>query len=89
MVTWCRTTRTLPQQIKELKAELPKPDAEGNRASSPLDQEISSLEQVPAMATVQPAFAFSVLGWSNTLSPTWLSSCQFLTQWHCCQTLAL
>lgn len=50
MRPWCRQTRTLPQQIKELKAELPKPDAEGNRPSSPLDQEISSLEQVPPMA---------------------------------------
>ena len=42
----CRQTRTIPTQIRELKAELPKPDAEGNRASSPLDQEISELEQV-------------------------------------------
>ena len=42
----CRQTRTIPTQIKELKAELPKPDAEGNRPSSPLDQEISELEQV-------------------------------------------
>ena len=36
--------------IKELKAELPKPDEEGNRPSSPLDQEISELEQVPPLA---------------------------------------
>jgi len=51
----CRQTRTIPTQIRELKAELPKPDAEGNRASSPLDQEISDLEQVwQTILCVQP-----------------------------------
>ena len=49
-ISCCRQTRTIPTQIKELKAELPKPDAEGNRPSSPLDQEISELEQVHLMS---------------------------------------
>ena len=44
---FCRRTRTLPDQIKELKAELPKPDSEGNRPSSPaLEGEIAELEKV-------------------------------------------
>lgn len=42
-----RRARTLPDQIKELKAELPPKDAEGNRPSSPqLEQEIAELEKV-------------------------------------------
>ena len=32
--------------IKEKKGQLPKPDAEGNRAASPLDGEIAALEAV-------------------------------------------
>lgn len=39
-----RRARTLPAEIKELKAQLPKPDAEGNVASSPLDAQIKDLE---------------------------------------------
>ena len=46
-----RKTRTLPDQIKELKAELPKPDSEGNRPSNPeLEREIAALEQVGLQA---------------------------------------
>jgi hypothetical protein len=44
----CRRTRTIPAEVKELKAQLPKPDAEGNRPSSPLDAQISELESVGA-----------------------------------------
>ena len=32
--------------VKDLKAQLPKADAEGNRPSSPLDAEIKALESV-------------------------------------------
>ncbi|KAL4450236.1 hypothetical protein ABPG77_010905 [Micractinium sp. CCAP 211/92] len=39
-----RRTRELATIIKEKKAQLPKPDADGNRPSSPLDAEISALE---------------------------------------------
>ena len=42
----CRRTRTIPAEVKELKAQLPKPDAEGNRPSSPLDAQIAELESV-------------------------------------------
>ena len=41
-----RRARTIPAEVKELKAQLPKPDAEGNRASSPLDAQIAELESV-------------------------------------------
>ena len=41
-----RRTRTAPEQIKELKAQLPKPDAEGKRPSSALDEQIAELEAV-------------------------------------------
>ena len=41
--------------IKEKKAQLPKPDAEGNRASSPLDAEIATLEAVRCAAMHCPA----------------------------------
>lgn len=40
-----RRARTLPAEIKDLKSQLPKPDAEGNRPSSPLQGEIAALEQ--------------------------------------------
>ncbi|KAK9792941.1 hypothetical protein WJX73_000699 [Symbiochloris irregularis] len=39
-----RRLRTLPAVVKDLKAQLPKPDGEGNRPSSPLDAEIKALE---------------------------------------------
>ncbi|KAK9918264.1 hypothetical protein WJX75_002697 [Coccomyxa subellipsoidea] len=39
-----RRARTIPAEVKELKTQLPKPDAEGNRPSSPLDQQIADLE---------------------------------------------
>ncbi|KAK9824790.1 hypothetical protein WJX74_008967 [Apatococcus lobatus] len=39
-----RRTRTAPEQIKELKAQLPKPDADGKRPSSALDGQIAELE---------------------------------------------
>ncbi len=69
MKPWCRQTRTLPQQIKELKAELPKPDEEGNRPSSPLDQEISELEQVPFSAQYSLLYlTFTTLGWCDTMT---------------------
>lgn len=42
----CRRARTIPAEVKELKAQLPKPDAEGNRPKSPLDQQIAELEEV-------------------------------------------
>lgn len=42
----CRRARLIPAEVKELKAQLPKPDAEGNRPSSPLDQQIAELEEV-------------------------------------------
>lgn len=41
--------------IKEKKAQLPKPDAEGNRPSSPLDAEIKALEAVSIRAALAPA----------------------------------
>lgn len=41
-----RRTRTAPEQIKELKAQLPKPDADGKRPSSALDGQIAELEAV-------------------------------------------
>ena len=47
----CRTLRTLPGEIKQLKSELPKPDKEGNRPSSPLDGEIAALEDVRTLNT--------------------------------------
>lgn len=44
--TSCRRARTLPDQIKELKAELPPKDSEGKRPPSPqLEQEIAELEK--------------------------------------------
>ncbi len=41
-----RATRLIPAEIKERKALLPKPDEDGKRPSSPLDEEIAQLEQV-------------------------------------------
>ena len=41
-----RRTRTAPEQIKELKAQLPTPDADGKRPSSALDGQIAELEAV-------------------------------------------
>ncbi|KAK9823460.1 hypothetical protein WJX72_002911 [[Myrmecia] bisecta] len=41
-----RATRLIPQEIKQLKAQLPKPDAEGKRPPTPLDAEIAELEQI-------------------------------------------
>ena len=41
-----RRIRELGGKVKELKDQLPKPDAEGNRPSSPLESEVKALEQV-------------------------------------------
>jgi hypothetical protein len=41
-----RRARTIPAEIKELKAQLPKADEEGKRPKSPLDDQIAQLEQV-------------------------------------------
>ena len=47
-----RRARTLPAQIKELKAELPPKDSEGKRPPSPqLEQEIAELEKVSTFKT--------------------------------------
>lgn len=46
-----RRTRELGEEIRSLKAQLPKPDAEGNRPSSSMDSKISELEQVIANQT--------------------------------------
>lgn len=40
-----RRTRTLPEEIKALKAQLPAATAEGARPPSPLDAQITALEQ--------------------------------------------
>ena len=52
-----RRARTLPDQIKQLKAELPPKDKEGNRPSSPqLEAEIADLEKVsPVLTSVHQA----------------------------------
>ncbi len=43
----CRRARTIPEQLKELKAELPAKDSEGNRPAAPqLEREIAELEKV-------------------------------------------
>lgn len=64
----CRRARTLPDQIKELKAELPPKDKEGNRPSSPqLEQEIADLEKV----TLPHAF-------QETKCPDWTFYIDFL-----------
>ncbi|EIE24936.1 hypothetical protein COCSUDRAFT_14062 [Coccomyxa subellipsoidea C-169] len=46
-----RRARTIPAEVKELKAQLPKPDAEGNRPSSPLEQQIAELEETRKVLT--------------------------------------
>ncbi|GAB4815183.1 hypothetical protein N2152v2_002229 [Parachlorella kessleri] len=40
-----RRIRELGTKVKELKDQLPKPDAEGNRPASPLESEVKALEQ--------------------------------------------
>lgn len=47
--------------IKEKKAQLPKPDADGNRPSSPLDAEISALEAVSAQGRSLCGFCCELL----------------------------
>lgn len=41
-----RRTRTIPEELKELKSQLPPKDAEGNRPTSKLDGRIAALEEV-------------------------------------------
>lgn len=47
-----RETRTLPSAIKELKAQLPAKNEEGERPASPLDDELEALEQVLCTLTL-------------------------------------
>lgn len=44
-VQW-RETRTIGTQIKDLKAQLPTPDDEGNTPPSPVATEVAALEEV-------------------------------------------
>ena len=41
-----RRTRTIPEELKQLKKELPEKDAEGNRPVSKVDGRIAALEEV-------------------------------------------
>lgn len=41
-----RRTRTIPEELKQLRKELPEKDAEGNRPVSKVDGRIAALEEV-------------------------------------------
>ena len=46
-----RRTRTIPEELKQLKKELPEKDAEGNRPVSKVDGRIAALEEVSLAET--------------------------------------
>ena len=65
----CRRLRLIPEQLKDLKADLPPKDSEGNRPSSPvLEAQISDLEAV----SLFPSHWCSTKDWSELYFGGWL-----------------
>ena len=54
LVQW-RETRTIGTSIKDLQAQLPGPDAEGNAVASPLDGEVAALKAVRTPSSSRPS----------------------------------